>query len=1416
MNNTANALKGPTKAVLALALIWFPAGTSPTSFQTQQEAAAGLETIFEPGPLLQDRNGDGDIDFVAARLVLGQPAGDADVAAAANVAARLGFETSAMNLPLTSSTDGMAIAIGQAGLARLNIGRQRLGVDLEPGLGVVALLDDGDGTIAIVGGDDAGTAAAAITFSARTPFLWSTDGNTLSDVVDAVEQVLAADDVQSDETRVTRLLVEDGRLGLRRLDLEVRVAAADLERAEAALRNVAGGTASDTDQDSAGVDVEAVEDSLAQEAPTLKFVGLHLLRIYLSAPPAEPVIVHVEGPDEEPDRASGRRSGGGDKSDLNLSNLFSTDGFFGDSDNNLSPDRVDVMLSAAGDVSGATADLAARIALEATGVTIPIAIAPDDIDDPESLPPLVLIGGSHPLVEQLVEEEKISIAGLEPGQGMIRVVPDAFDEKTAIVIAGGDDAGLERAIRQVAERFPHVWERGKDRTTLGDVESDVWMALAGRSPVGQAATALYKLDKIVDQLAEKDLENVSVSLYAEKTPDGLADFVRTRLSERLSADRLEVTVGNIDVQNADLLIDEEFDIPSEVDEFWAVFRSDVLPAVRNGQGVSIDALLSEPPEVRSDIDRRATEELVAAGADPATTSVTVLSAYKQGYSWLYDVVRPALEGEPVDKITIRFAEIGPPEDWPQQAMYTPTRWLLEIFPIDEPLARELGLEIDQIGFEKMPIGSPAYEVIATAADGSELYRGSFDPKFVLRPYFDRFPDYEMARVTTGWIAAQVGTDTVVDRRIVTDLERFWDHFQSNTLMQIYDYVMRIEDGRPRASDAPHFGELRIDVTLSEPNYQIGVDKEQVASMEALHEEIYFATLHFFDVLGRLARGQALNYPGRVIPVVHPKADGAPGHAKITFTGFGAAGPMVKVVYKERGRPERVERRDIVPVTIEKPVALGALVRAGQDGLEQLHYRMPVDMEEDRRAEFVLRTSARNVDSRMIWAEQMSGVVAQVNGLRAAGMYSSDLAYHDLGAMEIASYWGHEFDPDSQAVAHLTANGSPAPFPDINQLLPSGDGWRDGDLVQWETPIPPPEAAEILAKMSTYPQATVYQVGESYLGKQIWAMDLTSPVEASYWSQAKASTLKPTVIYSARQHANEVSSTSHVLKLAELILTDPDFADALDKANVVIHPITNPDGAQLAYDLYQITPDHMLHAGYLGSLGVDVGSGQGDDDPMYPETKVRPKLWNTWLPDIFLNPHGYPSHEWVQIFSEYAGWVRSRVTSQRGWWGMRGWFMPSFGYVDSPDFPDHKAAAFEIRDRITRNINALPEIRALNRRAYDRYRRYAFAWDAENFKMDFSDSVLIYTAIKGSDGSGSRTMSNPKVTIWSGTTEAPDETAYGSWLQLVASAGLQWDKALLGYLLEGNHEVERTETEIAGGVTFKINRDRPAKAVETGR
>src|SRR5437899_12617756 len=204
----------------------------------------------------------------------------------------------------------------------------------------------------------------------------------------------------------------------------------------------------------------------------------------------------------------------------------------------------------------------------------------------------------------------------------------------------------------------NVWARGKELTTLDDIQDDVRRVLSGRTPAGQAATALYKLDKLVAQLADKNLESADVIVSLEKPADGFDAIVKQRAA-RIKADRINVIVDNRDVQHAKTLIDENFDIPSEVDEFWRQFRSSVLPTVRKNQPVTVEARLSEPPEIRAQIEKNARAELLKAGAADAGTSVTILCAYKQGYSWLYDVVRPAIAGKSIDGITIRFAGAGP-------------------------------------------------------------------------------------------------------------------------------------------------------------------------------------------------------------------------------------------------------------------------------------------------------------------------------------------------------------------------------------------------------------------------------------------------------------------------------------------------------------------------------------------------------------------------------------------------------------------------------------------------------------------------------------------------------------------------------------------------------------------------------------
>ena len=143
-----------------------------------------LDSVFDKGAILEDRNGDGIVDFVDTRIVVPESPSVSDMMAAAEVAARLGYETTATDLPLVvkdsqrepGSVGSPVILIGRRNtwVRRLaEEGRIELG-ELSAGEGVVRLVPSAFGSedaVVIVGGDDVGTAAAGRAFASRVPFV---------------------------------------------------------------------------------------------------------------------------------------------------------------------------------------------------------------------------------------------------------------------------------------------------------------------------------------------------------------------------------------------------------------------------------------------------------------------------------------------------------------------------------------------------------------------------------------------------------------------------------------------------------------------------------------------------------------------------------------------------------------------------------------------------------------------------------------------------------------------------------------------------------------------------------------------------------------------------------------------------------------------------------------------------------------------------------------------------------------------------------------------------------------------------------------------------------------------------------------------------------------------------------------------
>jgi hypothetical protein len=1095
------------------------------------------------------------------------------------------------------------------------------------------------------------------------------------------------------------------------------------------------------------------------------------------------------------------------------------------------------------------ANLAARMGLETTGITLPIASPADGVPSEPAArdvrAPAVLAGQS-PLAAEAERKLRAndtaaaqSETDLAPGEGELRIVDDAFTRRPA-VLARGDDEGAAAALGALADRFPNLWEQGKQYLSLEEIRYDLHRFFSLRSSSGQAAAALYHIEQWTKKLDLTAMKDVKAEIYTEVADPALAAFVKRELhistveTGSLHAGTkccADLHYKSAPFHQATPTFAEDIVIPWEGKRLLDAVQQaapQISTKTAAGQEVKLVARVSEGPDQRRKLTAQL-QQLLGVRA-----SVEVLCAFKQGYSWLMDEIAPALAGKPVASLRIEFAKNIDPTNI--RTMQSEARWVQELYPVDEMLARKLNIPLGKIALEEIEeptANTPTYRVHALDAAGKEILVRDFTVSAVMQPYNGVIPRYEQVQVETGWVRLEAGGKVLLNQRIRTDIEEFWDRYQNRTLPKVYQFVLSQAHGDLRTEFSPPFDTLKLDIHLSEPDYSLDLDRERISSLEALQEDTLYSTDVFMSMMGDLLTGRPIVYTGRVLPIVHASEDGQDGHVRIEFYGKPAANPLVRLSWTDAQGKRHKQERNLPALTGDmQPRLIQARVQSGVAGVERLTWMLPADFAKDDYDQWLHLEGQDQVDRNIFSVEQARGQLRWLEEMHAAGIYRDEVAYPHLRQLAF------EFDlplaptavPDTPAPREFVtfAVAPPAtPRPMIQDVKPIAGT----PFVQWDEPISPAENAAILARLATSPGVNVYWMGRSYLGENIWAADITLPSPALLRSWPKETTLKASIVYSGRQHANEVSSTSHINKLAEELVTDPSKRALLNKVNVVIHPIANPDGAQLSVDLARITPDNMLHPGYHGALSADVSAGQGETDPIYPESRTRRQLIEAWQPDAFLNPHGYPSHEWVQPFSEYTAWVQSRQGANpgRAWWIPRGWFT-SLGYVRDDTHPYSKMIAYALQDRIVAAERKVPGLLPLEDRMNARYQRFGQRWQPRDMFQPIVDGIRIYMSLKGTPGrggaagaaggdgaagagagtpgSGGVTGLSADVTWDAGYTEAPDETAHGDYMKLMASAGLAFDYVHLQYLADGDLRVARTGREAAGGVTWRVERPRP--------
>ena len=342
------------------------------------------------------------------------------------------------------------------------------------------------------------------------------------------------------------------------------------------------------------------------------------------------------------------------------------------------------------------------------------------------------------------------------------------------------------------------------------------------------------------------------------------------------------------------------------------------------------------------------------------------------------------------------------------------------------------------------------------------------------------------------------------------------------------------------------------------------------------------------------------------------------------------------------------------------------------------------------------------------------IIASYRELAEKGLLVSPLSYPNLHSILVRLKTKDMAKDETLPVAPPEPAVRPSPPPPLAPGAPIVDTSR----------ILSPEAVqEIAVRLGNLPFLRTYTGGRSYEKRPVPVIEVFKPL-GTYVSIPRLISQKPTLFVLGRQHANEVASTTYILKLAELLATDKAYQDYVNKINFVFQPMENPDGAALAYELQTQTPFHSLHAGRYGSLGIDVGSMGGASRPILPEALVRRTLNAKWVPDVFLNLHGYPSHEWVQQFSNYSPYLF------REYWIPRGWY-DIYRYLSSPLYRPYKEAGEDLMGFIISEMQADPKIKESNKKFYDRYYRWATRWQPHLNPLELKDGLSVISRRRSS-------------------------------------------------------------------------------------
>ncbi len=843
--------------------------------------------------------------------------------------------------------------------------------------------------------------------------------------------------------------------------------------------------------------------------------------------------------------------------------------------------------------------------------------------------------------------------------------------------------------------------------------------------------------------------------YANDSADEITAYVDPDIDGRRG--EIEAAFPKVEFVNyktEQLVYEKDYAFPWEVDEMKDLLKEVFIPNINEYKKFKLQVAVSEDKEVRSAIQEELKETL------PGNVDIEVLCSYKQGYSWLDEVVIPNLEdrakeGCAASRVTIAFRPFLKPgqTDWLDEDGATPSynnisgkdnadrwydlpiRYLQELYPIEDQFVKRLGLHPDNVEFvEYKGDEDVTYEVTATSDSGYVLYEDTYRAECAERPFLDAYPEMGMVHPSTGYIKLYDETGLLQQERVVTDVEKIWDTYQSEILPDIRSYVDEKTGGVDLVNQQPFFNKMEINVETSEPNERLDSREDIFSTLDGLHEDMYFVGTDYFKNYGMEKVGQITDAPGLILPKIR----------KVSGKG---ASIHVAVYSQQADHPS---------------------ICAGNQRIE----------------------AEADYEDINVWVKSLAMEEGKLTAHVAIEGVSDALpeAYAELIQLKVLSI-STEFSGVDRVVLESAGNLYRADVyrPEMPEKTGSIEeiDISENELIGYEKYV------EIIQKLKTVPGIDVYRTAKSYKGREIYVVEL-KPDREGYVSRTKRITNYPTEMITSRHHANEVSSTNSAFMLIRELLTNDKYKDLTEKMNFVISPMENVDGSAIHYELQKDNPNWKLHVARFNSLGKEFYYDHFTKHTIHTEAMSLRRLFMRMLPDVIVDNHGVPSHEWEQQFSGYTS------PSYKGFWLPRSLLYGYFYTIDGDEYKSNVSLCHKMEDVIADAFLDDEEITRENLMWARQFEKYAHNWMPRLFPANYYKNMITYWIPHIYDPEHRYpSVRYPWILSVDYVSEVADETAQGEYLHSCARAHLMHDLAIIDMLMNCRATYE-TSCDVGSG------------------